>query len=170
MKKVNIKKVRPFLVLILIYLVYILFISVVVKICSFGNDMNPLNNVESIIGYTVILAESLYLGFSFSNFGFHIDDENKRVARGWYVVDIFIYLAIGAIVLFVSEKLMYLLYLAETYVFHIPIQLKLHSSNYEFFSQFILTQFILFVLYRYIKKSGNTNSENASNNCNERDK
>lgn len=165
MKKVSIKKVKTFLKLTLIYLIYMLFSFGVVKVCSFSDDMDPLSNVTSIIGYTVLFVESIYLGF-------HFDGEKYRFV-GDYIRDGVIFLIVGSIVLWITWHLTSLLLWLADLIFNLPNALNGLNFDRVFLIYFILAQFNLFTLYRCFykrkKEESGQNPQNSNENNTEND-
>lgn len=162
MKKMNIEKIKPFFKLVLIYIVYVLFTSGVVKVYSLSDAMNPLSSVPIVIGTVAFLAESVYWGFSV--------DGKKKWSVGEYIGYGFLFLIIGAIVLYVSAHLWYgLSVLAETLIFHIPFPLKGYTADRVFIIIFIFAQFNLLALYRFVNKRKNMTHKYNSKNSNEDD-
>ncbi|MDE5994079.1 MAG: hypothetical protein K2G60_01055 [Oscillospiraceae bacterium] len=158
MKKMNIKKIKPLLKLIMLYLVYILFTFGVVKICALCNAMD---NITLIIGCTGLLAESVYLGFYFYG--------KKRWSVGKYIGYGFLFLIIGAIVLWVTWYLTSLLLLLGDLIFNLPNSLEGFNFDRAFLIYFILVQVNLFILYRLDSNFGDAKFKDNSNSGNEDD-
>lgn len=150
MKKKNIKKTKPFLKLILIYFIFMLFTCGVVKVCALCNAMD---NITLIIGCTALLVESVYLGFYFGG--------KKNRSIGECIGYGFFSLIIGVIVLWTTWYLTSLLVGFGDLIFNLPNNLEGFNFDRGFLIYFILVQFNLFALYRFISKKRNKSSEDG---------
>lgn len=155
MKKINIKKIKPFLKLILVYLIFILFTCGVVKVCALCDAMD---NVTLIIGCTVLLIESVYLGFYFDG------KKNRSIGKciGYGIFS----LIIGAVVLWITWYLTSLFLSFGDLIFNLPNNLEGFNFDRGFLIYFIIAQFNLFTLYRFIQNARNKSLEDSSSNIN----
>lgn len=162
MRNTNINKIKPFFKLVIIYIVYILITSGVLKFYTLNDAMDPLNDFPITIGTIAFLVESVYLGFYFGG--------KKHRSFGEYIGLGMLFIIIGAIVQFVSDRVWYILsQLAERFVFNIIHPLKGYTIDRAYMTMFIFAQFNLIALYRFLNKRKNTIHKDNSQNGNEDD-